>query len=199
LGLGGILGVDWKTPLEGLLVTTRFETPTPLEFTTKVNDGNDFNKLFSDGKKENKDLPALGALGVRYDWEALSVTASGTGYFLGLSKNGSYLKDYDDFGWETGLSAEYAFLPGLLKASVGGMITKVGGNSKTYNDFDFSLDSSSIGGGVVFTAIKDLDLTLALSKTFYTDGSGQPSGTTNTTTYKKDAFTIDVGVQYRMF
>jgi long-chain fatty acid transport protein len=198
LGFGGIAGADWKA-YEGLLIAARFEMATPLEFKTAVNGGKSFQGKYVDGSTERRDLPALAGLGIRYDWQALSLTASGTGYFLGASKNGTYLANYDDFGWETGLSAEYAFLPGLLKASLGGMITKVGGNNKTYNDFDFSLDSSSIGGGVVYTALKDLDITLALSKTFYTDGSGQAIGTVNTTTYKKDAFTIDVGVQYKMF
>lgn len=194
LGLGGVFGADWKA-LPGLLVTTRVETPTPLEFETKVNGGKTFNGLFTDGKKERKDLPALAALGVRYDWNALSVTASGTGYFLGLSKKDSYLKNYADFGWESGLSAEYNLLPGQLKLSLGGLVTRVGGNSDTYTDFDFSLDSQSVGGGLVFTPVKDLDLTLGGSNTFYNTAKGQ----NNTTNYKKNATTLTLGCQYKLF
>jgi len=203
-GIGGIVGVNWKA-YQGLLVTMRVETPTPLEFATKVNDGNDFGGFFTDGKKETKDLPALAALGVRYDWNDLSVTASGTGFLLGLSRNGDYLKKYNDFGWETGLSAEYAFIPGLLKASVGGMITTVGGNKDSYTDFDFSLDSQSVGGGLVYTPMKDLDITVSASKTFYTSSAGNYQAipaiglADYTTTYKKDAFTVNVGVQYKLF
>lgn len=171
-----------------------------LPFTTKVNNGNSFGPLFTDGKVQNRDLPALAALGARYDWDGFSVTASETCYFLGPSTGSgtAYNSGYNNFGWETGLSGEYAFLPGVLKASVGGLYTSVGGNSQTYNDLDFSLDSESIGGGVVWTVLKDLDLTLAASKTFYTTATGNQAST-KYTTYKKDAFTVDIGLQYRLF
>jgi long-chain fatty acid transport protein len=200
-GFGGIFGVDWKA-LQGLLVTGRFETATALPFTTKVNGAatNNFGGLFTDGQTVNRDLPALAAMGARYDWDAFSVTASGTCYILGPSVGSGtgYVAGYNSLGWEEGLSGEYAVMPGFLKVSAGGMMTTVGGGASTYNDFDFSLDSSSLGGGAVITVIKDLDVTLAASKTFYTSTAGNQAST-KYTTYKKDAFTFDVGVQYKLF
>jgi len=192
-GLGAVFGADWK-PLTGLLVTTRIETATPLEFKTSVADGKDFN-LFVDGSKQRRDLPALVALGTSYNWNALTVTASGTAYFLGLSQSAIYSDDYADLGWEAGASAEYALLPGFLKLSLGGLYTVVGGNDKTYNDFDFSLDSKSIGGGLVVTPLKDLDVTLSASNTFYTTAEGQGG----TTEYKKNATTVGIACQYKFF
>ena len=205
LGFGGIFGADWKA-LPGLLLTTRIETPTPLEFKTVVNDGKSFGTAFTDGKKERRDLPALVALGAKYDWEALTLSASGTGYLLGLSKSDAYNNKitgenhYSDFGWESGLSAEYRVVPGFLKLSLGGLVTRVGGNSDTYTDFDVSLDSQSVGGGIVLTPITDLDLTLAVSDTFYNSSMGQFVPTMNdTTNYKKNAVTVAIGVQYKLF
>jgi len=202
-GFGGIFGVDWKA-FPGFLVTGRFETATPLAFKTTVNNGKDFGGTFVDGTTQNRDLPALAAVGLRYDWDAFSVTVSGTGYLLGPSLSDGYNNAtnsqdaYDSFGWETGGSVEYAIIPGFLKASVGGLYDKVGGNAATYNDFDFSLDSESVGGGVVVTPLKDLDCTLAVSKTFYNSATGNQTGT-QYTTYKKDAFTVDIGAQYKLF
>jgi len=202
-GFGGIFGVDWKA-FPGFLVTGRFETATPLNFKTTVNNGKDFGGTFVDGATQNRDLPGLVAVGLRYDWGAFSITASGTGYLLGPSLSAGYdnatnsQDAYDNFGWETGVSVEYSIIPGFLKASVGGLYDKVGGNAATYNDFDFSLDSQSIGGGLVITPLKDLDCTLAVSKSFYTSASGNQVGTQDTT-YKKDALTVDLGVQYKLF
>lgn len=193
LGFGGIFGANWKA-LPGLLVSTRIETATPLDFETQVNDDADFGGLFTDGETQRRDLPALVALGVRYDAEALSITASGTGYLLGLSRSSAYAEDYADFGWDAGASVEYAVLP-WLKASAGGLVTRVGGNEDTYNDFDFSLDSQTLGAGLVLVPLADLQVNLAASHTFYNSSSGQA----DTTTYGKAATTLAVSCSYKLF
>ncbi len=198
-GFGGVFGVAWKL-LPGLMVSGRYETATALEFETTVKDGKNFGGLFTDGKKEQKDLPALAGVGARFDWEGLTVTGSGTLYFLDASRTSTYLKDYADYGWEAGASLEYALLPGFLKLSAGALMTTSGASKDTYTDFDFALDSKSVGGGLVLTVIKDLDLTVAVSKTLYTASEGNKIAVGNyPVDYSKDATTLAVSCQYRLF
>ena len=214
-GFGAIIGFDIK-PVNGLLVSAKYETATKLNFKTKINDGKDLSwtymtgptttatrhDFFIDGEKRRKDLPALLALGTSYTFGGFTATGSFTYYFIKQSDqdkdNGTlysdgYDDDYDN-GYECSLSLEYAVIPDFLRVSLGGMHTKVGGNKDTYNDFDFSLDSNSIGCGAKITAMKDFDITIGVAHTFYKSTERADGNVT----YKKAATIFAIGAEYKI-
>ncbi len=215
-GVGAIIGFDIK-PIAGLLVSAKYETRTKLVFETKINDGKDFSwapapytrhDFFVDGEKRRKDLPALLAIGTSYTIDKLTATGSINYFFIkqsdqqkddGTIYRDGYDDDYDN-GYELALSVEYAVIPEFLRLSIGAMYTKVGGNKDTYGDFDFSLDSKSIGLGGRITAIKDLDIIFGLSRTFYKSSEGMYNSTTQKymVNYKKSASVISFGAEYKI-
>ncbi|HPW52186.1 MAG TPA: hypothetical protein PKV85_07500, partial [Spirochaetota bacterium] len=193
-GIGGIIGMTFKN--DGMILAARFETPTRLNFKTKVHDGKSFDTMFEDGSKQRYDLPAMIGLGGSYTIDKLMISASFDGFLIGLTNydDDGYSEDYDPFGYEVSASAEYAVIPDFLKVSAGYMYANVGGNSDTYNDFDYSLDSHSVGIGGRITPITNLDLVLGIGKIHYVTSKGQ-SGTTE---YKKDVWNFAFGAEYRI-
>jgi long-chain fatty acid transport protein len=209
-GIGFIFGVDMK-PIEGLLLAARFETATELKWKTTVDTQMNLSSQspFIDGNKHRKDLPAMMSLGASYTLDKLTLTSSFDGFFIGMSDQkkdnttgtaaertyvDGYDDDYDSFGWEWSVSAEYAVIPEMLKLSAGYMYDKVGGNKDTYGDFDFSLDSQTVCLGGRFTAFQGLDLIFGFSRTFYKSDSDS----NDTVKYSKSAYTIAYGAEYKM-
>ncbi len=193
-GIGGIIGLTYKK--DAMILAARFETPTRLNFKTKVQDDKDFNDTFEDGSKQRYDLPAMIGLGGSYTIDKLMISASFDGFLIGLTNydDDGYSEDYSSFGWEMSAAVEYAVIPDFLKVSAGYMYANVGGNSDTYNDFDYSLDSHSVGVGGRITPIANLDLVLGIGKIHYVTAKGQ-SGTTE---YKKDVWNLAFGAEYRI-
>jgi long-chain fatty acid transport protein len=216
-GIGGIIGIDVR-PIEGLNIGARYETQTKLDFKTSASTGDDMSwhagptlvqSFFIDGEKRRKDLPAMLALGGSYTFNQFTVTASWECFFIGQADQkkdttnfytDGYDDDYASIGWESGLSFEYAAIPDFLKLSVGYLYCKVGGNSDTYNDFDYSLDSQSFGLGGRIVPTKDLNVVLGLSRTFYKDGKAKYNNAPliGKTTYKKAITTIALGAEYKI-
>jgi len=192
-GIGGIIGVTYKR--DAMILAARFETPTRLNFKTKVHDNKTFN-IFEDGSKQRYDLPAMIGLGGSYTIDKLMISTSFDGFLLGLTNkdDDGYSEDYSSFGWEMSASAEYAVIPDFLKVSAGYMYANVGGNSDTYNDFDYSLDSHSVGIGGRITPIANLDLVLGIGRIHYVTAKGQGG----TTEYKKDVWNFAFGAEYRI-
>lgn len=202
-GVGGIVGIDVK-PVDSLTVALRFETPVILDAKTKVYSGKDFGGTFVDGKKRRKDLPAVIAGGLGYTIGGLTLTTSADVYCIGWSDQGKdnalnglynngYDDDFDKFGYEVSASAEYALIENFLKVSAGYMYDKVGGSDKTYNDFDFSLDSHSFGTGVKISFSENIDATFAAGRIFYVSGKNE----TKSVKYEKAAYVIALGLDCR--
>ena len=205
-GIGGIIGLTYKN--EGMILAARFETPTRLNFKTKVNDGKSFGGTFEDGSKQRYDLPAMIGLGGSYTIDRLMISASFDGFLIGLSDQDTdrlnededgYDDDYSSLGWEISASAEYAVIPDFLKVSAGYMYANVGGNANTYNDFDYSLDSHSVGIGGRITPITNLDLVLGIGRIHYVTSNGQKTSQGAVTTkYRKDVWNFAFGAEYRI-
>jgi long-chain fatty acid transport protein len=209
-GIGGIFGVDVR-PIDGLLIALRYEMATPLKYKTSTGASNSLGAAvgFTDGEKRRKDLPAMFSAGASYTLDKLTVTSSFDGFLIGMSDQKSdvttgtpaqklYVDGYDDdyksFGWEWSFSVEYAVIPEFLKLSTGYMHTVIGGNKDTYNDFDFSLDSNTFCLGGRLTAMQGLDLIFGGSTTIYKSSKNA----TESVNYKKSAYVIAYGVEYKM-
>ena len=196
-GFGGVIGFN-ASPMPELNIGVRYETVTKLEWDTTVNTGDAaVNQLgYADGKTEKKDLPALFALGVSYDiMPELKASTTFTYYFIKQAKWEHYEgtktnKEYDN-GFDAGLAGEYNIMPNLL-VSAGYLYSKVGGNDKTWNDFEMALDSNSIACGARYEIIPGLNVNLGLCWTMYINGTNESD-----VTYTKDAKIIALGVEYK--
>jgi predicted porin len=85
--------------------------------------------------------------------------------------------------------------------SGGYQYTKVGGNSRTFNDFEMALDSHAFAIGGRYEVIPDLYINLGLQWAIYSDANGNPhlpgAETPENIKYSKDVKAIVLGVQYR--
>ena len=198
-GFSGIVGLnlDFGKANIGL----KYEAVTKLEYKTKtkVNDWSLLPQLasFNDGFKERRDLPAMLGAGISYDCTETFKTNIGLNYFFinqTSDKNIAY-KEYDN-GYELQVGYEYKMSP-VLDLSMGYNFVVVGGNEKTYNDFEYQLDSHFFGAGCKYQMTDLLDLNLGVGKVFYMDENG--SGIYEKATYKKDILILSFGVDYKIF
>jgi long-chain fatty acid transport protein len=209
-GIGGIIGLEVK-PVKDLVVSGRYETQTIQNWKTKINGGKNFATttgtplLFADGRTHRKDLPAMLGLGVSYSaFDRLTAIVSYDLFFIGQADQkkdtadtiytDGYNDAYDKYGYEASIGLDFAVIPNFLKVSAGYMYVYVGGNKKTYNDFDFSLNSNTYCLGAKVSPVNYLDLVLGLSNTRYIskkDSSGYDS-------YKKMAYVIALSAEYKM-
>jgi len=223
-GLGFIAGLAVQ-PGFGLTLGLRYETQTDLEFeatTTSKGLGSEdswkTNALssFRNGAKEQRPMPAV--LGGGLAWSAMGLTVSASFHYYmteaaDAAKDeagdpntgiGAYIKSWDDDyenGWDLGVSAEYQLTEELL-VSVGYIKAKIGGNEKTYSDFEYAMDSNSVGGGVRYGLTDSLNVTVAISRTFYDDVQNKELGPkilyAEPETFSKSITDIALGLQYRL-
>ncbi|NNF02474.1 MAG: hypothetical protein HKN22_07295 [Bacteroidia bacterium] len=78
-GMGASFGI-FITPSEEFAFAARYETMVPLEFKTKVNQ--DDIGISMDGEKHNRDLPAVFAAGVSYQWNERFKTLADFNYYF---------------------------------------------------------------------------------------------------------------------
>ncbi|HRX16151.1 MAG TPA: hypothetical protein P5123_07545, partial [Spirochaetota bacterium] len=196
-GFGGILGVDVRVNNQ-LNIGLRIESEIALEYERDVK--KDFSSTLEDGAKIDRDLPAVIGLGVEYKInEQFLIRPTFQGYMIGWaneSKKDAYSEDYDDLGWEAGIGFEYAVMPGFLVASLGYLYSDLGGNEDTYNDGEYALDAHSIGTGCKLTPAPNVDITLGISGTFYTEGESDALGFDET--FNKRVINIALGAEYRI-
>ena len=223
LGFTPIIGLA-VSPGFGLTLSARYEAKTSMEYeaktTTKNMKGTDDFKgtaleSFIDGAKEQRDMPAVLGAGASWTGFGLTVSASMHYYFTkdadsekdyagipGTNGLGAYAKSWDDDydnGWDLAVAGEYQVTKDLL-VSAGYIKAKLGGSKATFNDFEQALDSNSFCGGVRYAVLDSVLLTLAVSRTFYEDGSNEalvPIVYAKPETYDKRVLDIALGGQFR--
>lgn len=214
VGVGGIFGVHVR-PLPALDIALRYETETPLEFETSTDSENlafiGALTTFADGAKEKKNLPALLGIGIDYDiLTQLTFSTSFNYYFIKAADDGAdvagaspYVVGYDDDyadGIEWGLSLAYRVVPWLW-VSAGYNRTWSGGDEKTFYDFEYPLNSNSVGAGVRASLLDDrLGLVFALSTTLYeeSENEGLQEGL-EPETFDKQVISVALAAEYRLF
>jgi len=200
-GLGAIVGVDVKVN-EQLNFGLKYETRTKLEFesSSKPNAWDVLPPMasFKDGAKQRKDLPAMLSVGANYTMFDKYTVSGGMNYFFikdadqGTSDG---LNDSYDDGYELQLGFDYKMLDNL-KISTGYNYVKVGGNSDTYNDFEFQLDSHFLALGAKYQLNEMVDISTALNKVFYTEGEGKD--TYAGAKYNKDVIIYSIGAGFHL-
>lgn len=181
-------------PAEKINIGIKYEMKTELEFENSTSKS--VLGMFPDGEKERKDLPALLALGIGYNISPEIVASFSLNYYFitqaDQGEDDAYNDEYTN-GYDAAVAIEYAVTPKELIVSVGYNYSKIGGSEDTYSDFDFALDSNSICAGAKYSVNPELDLTLGLSGTFYTEGENAAG----TTKYNKTAYTVAIGANYK--
>lgn len=174
-GFAGIAGLSYM-PARGVNVAVRFETSTPLEWKaeTGVNTWAPLLPELVDGAVQRRDLPAVLGLGLQFDVNpSVTLGATGTVYFTGAADQGEddgISDDYDD-GWEAGGSVLWR-AGSRVELGLSYIYADHGGNSETFTDFEYMLNSAMLGGGVRYEAAENLNLVLSGAHAFLKDGRG---------------------------
>jgi len=155
--------------------------------------------MFVNGRKSNYDLPMLIALGASYDpFDFLTVAASVNTYFISLSDTGETDEDaggYNDnysVGIDVAVGVEYRPWK-FLAVSTGYQYGRTSGSEKTYNDFDFALDSHAFNLGVRYTPWEFISFTVGANYVYFQKGKDM----TGAESFNKRIFACAVGVEYR--
>jgi long-chain fatty acid transport protein len=195
-GWAGILGINF-TPND------KFSTALTFISNTKMNYNMDVKRDtlgiapangFADGSERRIDIPALLGFGASYRFlPELKVDLNYTYYFEKYATIDTY--DNEGDSWDLGLSAEYTFSP-QWKASVGYLMTEinVSDNQQINEPEEPKLDANTLAGGLVWSPIPDLALTLGGAYVMYDEVKDD-----NGIEYDKTVWNASIGVQYRFF
>jgi long-chain fatty acid transport protein len=198
-GFNGILSLDLM-PAAGLNVAMRYETRTSLEFETKVNENSWGayglpDSSFTDGYLQRRDLPAVFAGGVSYQFSPeLKAGTIWNYYFVEDAAEDSLDGLDDDYadGWDLGMGLDYQIAPRAL-VGLGYLYSNLGGSEDTFSDFEYNLDCHCLGGGVRYALNDDMALTLAGGRNFYLEGTG--AGPYENSTYDKKVWYFGLGAE----
>ena len=138
---------------------------------------------FRDGHTEKRNLPMILGIGLSvHPIDDLDINLAFNYYFTkeadeyeDVTGATGYARGYDDDydnGYDVAASIAYRFIP-EFELTLGFNHTTIGGNSNTYNDFEFSLDSNSVGFSARASVHEQLDLTLGFSATLYGQGTNE--------------------------
>jgi len=200
-GWAGILGVNFAAN-EKLNIALTFVSNTQMDYEmdvkqdTTLPDGSSLAEAigFPDGSKQRIDIPGLLAFGLSYHFTPELKVDTNVTYYL---EKDAEIDTFDNEGnsWDLGVSAEYRFNPAWM-ASLGYLHTKteLADDQQILEPEEPKLDSDSYAGGFVWSANKDLDVTLGIVLSTYdpiTDSAGIE--------YDKWVTSVSAGVQYRFF
>ncbi|MBS0010286.1 MAG: hypothetical protein KFF49_02685 [Bacteroidales bacterium] len=192
------------SPVDMLNVAVKYEHKTKLELTTEVIDGKNAGGMYVDGGKVVADMPAMLSVGASLNPMNKLLVSAGIHYYF--DKNNDYdgspdqdVNMIDNNFIEYALGVEYNLF-GPLSISAGYLGTQTGVNDNYQSDVRYSLNTSSIGGGVKLSLTPLLDINLGASMTMYEEGTktfNYPLGETLipvTETYNTSTWVVAVGV-----
>jgi len=190
------------TPNEMLNISLKYEFKTSLDLTTTVIDGKNAGGLFEDGAIKVADMPAVLSAGVGVRPTGKLYIAAGVNYYFDKTNDYDGSKDLDiemidkNF-YEYSVGVEYA-LTKMFRLSAGYSGTQTGVNDKYQSDMRYSLNTSTIGGGIGLTLSPMIDINLGGMWTAYQDGSKTTSISTLlpdiTETYDTSTWVLAIGV-----
>ena len=185
------------TPVDGLVLTLRYEFNTKLELTNKTTQ--DDTGMFPDGFKERNDIPAILALGGSF--AIMPELRAHLSYTLTFDKNADWagrqnLVDSNAYDLAFGLEFD---LTKSLTLSAGYMMTSYHFLTGYQTDMSFSLPADSIGAGVLWKLTDQLSLDLGiLTVNYKTDQKSisYPPFGAYLEHYKETTFGFGVGINY---
>jgi long-chain fatty acid transport protein len=209
-GWGGIVGLD-VFPNDKVTIGLRFETPTELEYEYNVSEGAAVlrNVGITQGAKKRDDLPGTFGAGLGYAvTDRFRLETNLTYYFnkgadIGGTTLRENLEDTVNDGWEIAVGGSYQFTK-ALRGTAGYMYTDIGVAPEDSSKFLPDLDAHSVGVGLIWSVLENVDLTFALGNVYYTgdgyvDNSLVAQGvetSPTTVNYSKNIPYVGGGVQF---
>jgi long-chain fatty acid transport protein len=225
-GWGYLLGVN-ITPSDQLNIGIRYESKVDLDFDQEVKQdeisGNLPNFVYggtvydsilpifgrTDGGERERNLPAIFAIGASYQLNPKIRLETNFTYYLnedaGFDDIPGTLRDESDVdnGFDLGIAIEYAFSE-TLKGSLGYLYTETGVDAEDMTPWLPELDAHSLGAGVAWKVMPNLDLNFGICQVFYQDDDFvysyiDYSGATiqHQIEYEKDITILAFGIQYK--
>ena len=167
-GFTPIISADWKVGKLNLAAKYEFKTRLRLKNQAGVNTSG--LEEYDDGKKVKADVPAILALGARY--ELLENLRLNAGFHYYFDKQATQNENRHNYlkkgGWEVLAGAEVD-VTNRWTVSAGWQSTNygLGENSQFISDMSFVTNSNSLGIGARFQLRKKVALNIAYFKTFY--------------------------------
>ena len=197
-GWGGIFGVNFA-PNNKLNIGMRYETKTSLDLEASVNASTaakivGANVLAArgifDGESNDRDLPAIFAIGVSY-WltPKFRVETNYTHYF-NEDADWDGAEDNVEDGYDLGVALEYHFNDSL-RASIGYLYTVLGVDPEDMLPENPELDANTVGAGIAYAINDNLHTNISIGNSFYKDDSF------GIIEYEKNVFFLAMGLEYR--
>lgn len=167
-GFTPIISADWKVGRWNLAARYEFKTKLRLKNQTGMNTSG--IKEYDDGEKIKADIPAILAVGARYN--VLDNLRLNAGFHYYFDKQATQHENKHNYltngGWEVLAGAEVDVTK-RWTISAGWQTTNygLGKNSQFISDMSFVTNSNSIGLGARFQLRKKVALNIAYFKTFY--------------------------------
>ena len=166
-GFTPIVSADWKIGRVNLAARYEFKTRLCLKNQAGVNTSG--REEFDDGKKVKADIPAILALGARY--EVLDNVRLNAGFHYYFDKQATQHENRHNYlkkgGWEVLAGAEVDIRRWTLSAGWQTTNYGLGENSNFISDLSFVTNSNSLGLGARFQLRPKVALNVAYFKTFY--------------------------------
>ena len=211
-GWGAIFGVNVFVSKD-FTIGLKYESETKLEYEytwgsgTNTPGGLVLQQFgYDNGKKGHEDLPALFSAGVSYNiTPVLTIQPTLTYYFQkdadlgGVGNNSATVEDRVSDGYDLGIALEYAFTK-TLKGSLGYLYTETGVDANDMLPESPELDAQTIGAGVAWQVIPNMDLNFGIGKVNYkSETSGPAPAFFPNVEYAKDVIFLAFGIQYKFF
>lgn len=171
-GFTPILSVN-ISPVEKLNLSVKYEFQTKLTLTTEVTD-NKGGGIFTDGEEVVADMPAQLSVGASFSPLEKLTLAAGMNYYF--DKNNDYdgsadidVVMIDKNFFEYSFGVEYA-LNSMIRVSAGYSGTQTGVNENYLSDLRYSLNTSTVGGGIGVSITPMIDVNVGGMYTMYQDG-----------------------------
>jgi long-chain fatty acid transport protein len=224
-GWGALIGLN-ISPNDQWNIGIRYETEVDLDFDLDVNQDTISGNTVPGGVIQNAILPPFGRIiGSERERNLPAIFACGVSYQVNpkirLETNLTYYfnedADFPDFpetsrdesdvdnGFDWGIALEYAFSE-TLKGSVGYLYTETGVDPEDMTPWLPELDAHTLGAGVAWKVIPNLDLNFGIGQVFYQDDDFVWTSTDlfgNTTgydvEYEKEITFLAFGIEYKFF
>ncbi|MGX6591544.1 OmpP1/FadL family transporter [Cetobacterium ceti] len=211
-GAGFQLGLNYA-PTDRLNIGMRYDSQVNLNFKTKANIDDNSKiyipgknpiktnistvllgryKVYKDGTKERRDLPAILALGASYKVTDRWTTYVGGNYYFNKQAKMDKIQssvDYDN-GWEVSVGSEYQLTP-KWSWLVGGNYADTGAKGDHFSPTEYALDSKMAATGFKYKQNDSTEWIVSYTHYFY------DTKTYDGNTYKKDIRSVGLGFTKR--
>jgi long-chain fatty acid transport protein len=197
-GWGGIIGLN-IAPNDALNIGLRYETKTEIDLTaTVIEDDKGIlpNVGIIDGESVSRDLPALFALGVSYNFTEKLRVESNLTYYFNEDADWNDAEENVDNGFDLGITLEYRFNEKIL-GSIGYLYTELGMDPEFMQPENPELDANTLGAGIAYAFNEKFHTNFSIGNSFYEDDAFVSSATGAKVEYKKNVFFLALGLEYR--